>query len=357
MRRRRYLSVLGTGLLGGCTDAPASEDGTLVPTSTGRVQTPVETPTPTQTETETETETATPDDPNQTLVGGVPVTLERYELRELSVEELPQSGRIARAEKVCDTSVEDLDDVPDLNVATIDGETGYMPLRTTRSILELLTCYRRSGDERFLEKAASKGRALVDNGHEHGGALYFPYTFDTGGSGADLEAPWYSSIAQGPALSGYLRLSEHTGDERFREAAEKTYRSFRIPRRETDGPWIAMVEDDYYWAEEYPADPPTHVLNGFCIGIWGLYEYWLHRLTEESRELVQAAITTVADHLEAYRAPGEVSWYALDHGYRGNVFYHSIHVHQLGELHELTGDPYFEEMRRKFVDDHEPEPI
>lgn len=352
MRRRRYLALAGAGLFGGCLQAPRGT-GTQVETPGRRT----EAATATVTATDTETATETPDDPDRTRVDGVSVQLDRYDLRELSYDELPQSGHDARVRKVCATGVDELDEERELETATVDGQTGLMPLRTGRSLLQLVTCYREHGDERFLETAAAKAKEWVDVATEHDGALYFPYGFDNTGAGVELEAPWYSGITQGPALSAFLRLHRQTGDEAFREAAERTYRSFRNLKRHTDGPWTAMVEDDYYWIEEYPHDPPTHVLNGFLIGLWGLYEYWLDRRTEESRELVQAAVTTVADHLDEYRAPGEVSWYALNRGYRGNAFYHSVHVHQLGQLYAITGDDYFREMRETYVDDHETVPV
>lgn len=358
MRRRDVLALVGAGALGGCTQLVSSDTGSPTTTTATRTtrattRTTAETTDATET-TETTAETTEPDP--EPGIGGVPVARESFDLRRLSHAELPQSGRIARAEKVCNETVEELDDIPDLNTMETDGQRGHMPLRTTRSILELQTCYRETGDERFLRKAESKAQALVDIGIEQDGALFFPYMIDKGGSGVRMEAPWPSAISQGPALSGFLRLADHTGKDRYREAAEKTFESFQSLYRDTPdgGEWIATVEDGYYWLEEYPHDPPTHVLNGFLIGVWGLYEYWLDRGTDESRLLLEAALTTAADHVEEYRVEGEVSWYALDHGYRGNEFYHSIHIHQLGELYKLTGDDRFREVREAFVEDHEP---
>lgn len=156
-------------------------------------------------------------------------------------------------------------------------------------------------------------------------------------------------MSQGTSLSAFLRLYEQTGEEAYLDVADDIFATFKRLGPREDEPWTVMVDDDgYYWIEEYPHDPPTHVLNGFNVGLWGLYEYWLFTETEESRALLEAAITTVERYIEEFRVPGEVSWYGLNRGYRGNEYYHAVHIRQLRELHRISGDPYFAELEAAF---------
>ncbi|WP_148414459.1 D-glucuronyl C5-epimerase family protein [Haloferax sp. KTX1] len=284
----------------------------------------------------------------------VEATRRSFDLRRTSFEHRPQFILGRREAPRCLYDPGDVSGIEEVQTATIDGETGQMPIRTFRAMMRLTHCYRERGADPFLSKAMSIGEAALDNATRVEGVPYFPYTMPKGGSSAEMEPPWYSGMAQGTALSAYVRLYEHTGDVRHKWIADAVAESFgRIPRA-TDGPWTVMVDDGYYWIEEYPADPPTHVLNGFLVGLWGLYEYWL--VFDEPdwvERLLNAAITTVYDHLSEYRVPGEVSWYGLDKeaGYRGNETYHAVHTHQIGVLYHLTGDDYFRTMERRFESD------
>ena len=166
-------------------------------------------------------------------------------------------------------------------------------------------------------------------------------------------------------LSAYTYLHEVTGEAAYKETADRIFRSFTTLTRHTDGPWTSMVDDGYYWIEEYPADPPTHVLNGYCVGLWGVYDYWLHTRSETSRAVLEASLTTLEDHLEKFRVPGEVSYYGLDsykywekgdetykEAYRGNDFYHGVHIAQIRKLHRISNEEYFRTMMQRFEEDN-----
>ncbi|WP_143423287.1 D-glucuronyl C5-epimerase family protein [Halegenticoccus soli] len=352
MDRRAFAALLATGLAGcsDVTDAPRGEGATAGSERPTTTAAPTETDAPTATETTTSRPT-----PSAVDVGGVAAKREPYDLREVPYEERPQFIHDRREPPECRYDAARVHELPNVVESTIRGERGIMPLRTSRLALRLLHCHREIGRDPYLEKAKEIGAAFLETAtRTDDGSLYFPYTMAKGGSGVTLDPPWYSGMSQGTSLSAYLRLHEQTGEERYAEIADAVFRSFvRLKRSAGGGPWTVMVDDDgYYWIEEYPHDPPTHVLNGFNVGLWGLYEYWLLRKTAFSEALVQAAITTVARHLEEYRVPGEVSWYGLNRGYRGNDFYHAVHIHQLRQLHRITGDDYFDEMRRKFESDN-----
>lgn len=356
LARKVSLAVPGATVLAGCSahgdtvETPTAEPSTDVP--------PTET-TPDETPTET-----TPDD--RTRIAGIPVERRRYDLQELPYRRRPQFfGPFRRSAPECRYTVEEVREVPDIQRATVGDQTGHFPLRTARWLIRLQHCYRESGDERYLERAAAMSDAFLEDAvTDAAGTPYFAYRVDKGGSSAELEAPWFSGMVQGAALSAYTYLHEQTGEDHYRDAADRVFRSFTTPLRRADGPWTSMVEDGYYWIEEYPADPPTHVLNGFCVGLWGVYDYWLHTRSETSRAVLEASLTTLEDHLEQFRVPGEVSYYGLDSyhwyeeddaryrgAYRGNEFYHGVHVVQLAKLYELSNEAYFEEMRDAFADD------
>lgn len=286
-------------------------------------------------------------------INGVPVHRNHFPLRKVSFKKLPTVffGRWQKPKCRIDAALAHT--LPNLRMATINGEKGHMPVRTSRTMMKLLFCYRQFQRKPYLEKAKEISRAYMDIATRSEGALYFPYTMTKGGAGVTMYPPWYSSLSQGTSLSAYIRLYKASGDKRYKKIADAVYECFKQFKRSTKGPWIAMVDDErYLWFEEYPHDPPTHVLNGFITGIFGLYEYWLFTKTAESRALLEAALTTIKHYLDEFRVPGEVSWYALNHGYRGNEFYHAMHILQLGKLYLITGDEYFKKMEKKFEQDN-----
>ncbi|QLG29256.1 hypothetical protein HUG10_17720 [Halorarum halophilum] len=353
--RRRFLALATAVGLTGCTgfeghSSSAAEASTPTPS-------PPSTPSPTPT-------------PSQPRIGNVPVQRRRYSLRELPYEKRPQFfGPYRQSEPKCSYPVEAVQDIDNLRMAEVDGQTGHFPLRTARWLLRLLHCYRVTGDDGFLSKAEEmSGAFLADATKVEDGGIYFPYGIDKSGSSASMEAPWYSGMCQGVALSAYTYFHELTDDDEHLETADRVLETFTTLARDTDGPWTSMVDPDgHYWVEEYPADPPTHVFNGYCVGLWGLYDYWMHVRSERSRLLLEAALTTLEHSLEYIRAPNDVSYYGLDgyfywergmtetypaRPYRGNAAYHEVHVAQIDKLYEISGAEHFREMRETFESDH-----
>lgn len=359
----RMLGITAIPLTAGCTDdSPATDND--------------EETTETDSEGESEDEEAdteaSDEETEHVEINGIPVHRKEYDLVELPFEEWPQYGEDRILPPYCEypnaAAVDE--EIPDLRMNTVtlfevENDEGHHPLRTTRTMKRLIHCYRETGDERYLEKVDSISEALVDIATEQDDALYFPYTFDWSSPGGEqpLSAPWFGGMAQGTALTAYAHMYEVTGSDHYRELADQVFRSFTNVRRTTGDIWTTVItgtpteftdsedEPEHFWIEEYPTDPPNHVLNGFVVGLFGLYDYWLHVGGQESEDVLQAALTTVEDHIDEYREPDDISWYALSRDYRGNVHYHSTHINQFELLYALSDEEYFEEMAELFRED------
>ncbi len=94
------------------------------------------------------------------------------------------------------------------------------------------------------------------------------YRFDRYG----LTAPWISALTQGQAISLLVRMAVLTGEERYAEHAFQATLAFM-----TEGCPIVWRGEDGLFFEEYPCDPPSHVLNG-CLFAWlGLWDWARYR--------------------------------------------------------------------------------
>lgn len=285
---------------------------------------------------------------------GVEFRHEGFELRTIPVEELPYSR-----DEVWPIEDGRPTDEHGVRVFEAGGQTYDHPVAQAGYALYLLSSYRLTGDEAFLEVARRQADRIIETAVAVDDALYFPYPFNfrrhTDASDV-MRAPWYSAMAQGQALSLFVRLDEATGDERYREAAEAALNSFfRVREDAAPGdPWTVLVTDEgYLWFEEYAAEIPDITFNGMVFALYGLYDYW--RVTDDPdvRRLIEGGLVAVDWAAGEIRVPGGVSRYCVEHGVQ-NRDYHRTHVFQLATLHEMTGDERFANWSALLAADHAP---
>lgn len=181
--------------------------------------------------------------------------------------------------------------------------------------------------ERLLRRAAPDGAGLL-------------WQYDVDVPKFRRRAPWHSCMAQGQAASALVRAYLATGRETYADAA----RAALVP---------LMASGDVYGLvtstpsgpvlEECPSDPPSHILNGWIYGLWGLWDAAVGLRWEEARRLFDASAGTLAHRLPDY----DTGWWSRYSLYPpaapdlAKPFYHRIHVTQLEVMSRLTGAPAF----------------
>ena len=159
-----------------------------------------------------------------------------------------------------------------------------------------------------------------------------------------LKAPWYSAMAQGYALSAFVRLYEHTGEARWKAAADATFHALRHAPQPGQ-PWVSWVDaDSNLWLEEYPRPQVTNsekVLNGHGFAAYGLYDYWNLTGDPEALRLLNGGSTTMERLiLSGFRVPNYASYYSLRHKVR-SITYHQVHIDEFVKLYQLTRRPRY----------------
>lgn len=156
-----------------------------------------------------------------------------------------------------------------------------------------------------------------------------------------LRAPWYSGLAQGQGISLLLRAHVHTGDEKYRGAAERAFVTLTKPVPE--GGVLFEDEEKNLWIEEYLVDPPTHILNGFIWALWGVFDFWQARGDDTAKTIFERGVHTLLSNLRRYDT-GYWSLYEQS-GTRlkmlASPFYHHLHIVQLRVMAHLTGEREF----------------
>jgi len=160
--------------------------------------------------------------------------------------------------------------------------------------------------------------------------------------------PWYSGLAQGQGLSVLVRAYDETNDKKYMEAMHRVIDSFFCS---TDNGGITFTDSDKdIWLEEYIVNPPTHILNGFIWGIWGVYDYWLLTSDKKIKNLFDNYINTIKNNLYKYDI-GYWSLYELSGlriKMRASIFYHKLHIVQLKILFLMTDIDLFKDMSNRW---------
>ena len=163
---------------------------------------------------------------------------------------------------------------------------------------------------------------------------------------AGMARGWYSALAEGQAISALARCYQVGGSVTYRRASDLALSTFTRPI--ADG-GVVDREAGYDYYEEYLPPYSRHTLNGFIYAVIGLGEYTAVFGGDTSVRLYLAGIETLHSNIGRWDS-GVWSTYNLSprvvHGERwpgtaASPYYHGLHVKQLRELFQLTGDSVF----------------
>ena len=163
---------------------------------------------------------------------------------------------------------------------------------------------------------------------------------------AELRAPWVSALAQGNGISALLRGHAWNGDARLLDCATAMFEALERPMSE--GGATMTDENGHFWLEEYPMNPPSHVLNGFIFALWGVLDYARATGNEQAWHWWDAGCETLRARLKDYDC-GFWSVYDLSHRELATQYYQiNIHVPQLQAMATLTGEEFYAHYARRW---------
>ncbi|MBS3957685.1 MAG: hypothetical protein KGZ40_09215 [Clostridiales bacterium] len=224
-------------------------------------------------------------------------------------------------------------------VAGANEPRAYNPITTAQYGLALYGEYL-NGEDRSLDAFFIQADWLVENMASDGGIYY---EFDL--PGRDLFAPWLSGMAQGQAISVLVRAYYESDDERYLEAARLAFEP--LSRTFDEGGVMYIDDSGGVWLEEYPEEPPSHVLNGMIFSLFGLYDLMQATGDERVARLFEDVSETLADNLHRYEQDGWIR-YQLTVEEAWARGYYRLHISQLLALAALTGDMRFQEAAEKW---------
>ena len=231
--------------------------------------------------------------------------------------------------------------IPQLNY---QGDIGvqYNPIAISQWSLGNYNLWKENNSEKYYSKFLRGANWLVDNLKQNENEVFVWHHDFNWVYKEDLINPWYSGLAQGQGLSVLCRAYKVTNNEIFLEAIKKVYKSFFI---DVENGGINFTDSQgNIWIEEYiMKKEPTHILNGFIWGLWGIYDYWLLTNDDSVKKIFDKYIKTINDNIEKYDI-GYWSLYELSDNaisMRASIFYHKLHIIQLKVLYKMTNNHIF----------------
>ena len=239
-------------------------------------------------------------------------------------------------------------------------EPVYHPVAYASYALDAIHAFDLTGDEEYLRRALGTAHALYAGATSVDENLWFEYPFDYApreDPARTLPAPWWSAMAQGQAMSVFVRLYERTGDEQWKAAAERTFGTFTALRK-AEGPWIVDIDDaGLLWLEEYAGrNEPLHVINGHIYAMFGLVDYYEMTKDELALRLFRGGAETLVRSFDHWRVPDGLSYYCAaefctDGAWQPGSYHRGV-AHQLSTLAAITGDVQFSQMAALLLQDY-----
>ncbi len=215
----------------------------------------------------------------------------------------------------------------------------YNPVTVSGYALNRWEAYVHTGDRGALNEFILHAAWLRSHMDQYG-RIPYQWTYDV----HDLYPPWYSAMAQGQAISVLLRAYQKTGVKSYLDAAVLAMRPLRITLLNGGTAWDTGTD---LWLEEYPENPPSHVLNGAIYAMFGLQD--LVRVTGNAtaKSLLARATTTLKNNLYRYERNGAIL-YCLE-GEEYAYGYERLHLLQLRNLALITGDKTFSSVAQRWA--------
>src|SRR6266700_7472532 len=209
----------------------------------------------------------------------------------------------------------------------------YNPTTIAQYALAHWNAYLATGDEKHKQAFMIQSRWLV--AHES--------HFDDDRGGWPLPFPshrynaasqWLSALTQGNCISVLVRAYQLTREDIFLQAARRAVRTFELDIK--DGGVSASVGDNGIFFEEVAAYPAAHILNGYILALFGLYDYVALTGDAKVSELIRRSLTTLHTLVDEFDV-GYWSCYDLLHRHLVPLFYHALHIVLLKALAGYSG--------------------
>jgi hypothetical protein len=196
------------------------------------------------------------------------------------------------------------------------------------------------------------------------GAFRYQFEFERYATGEMYHPGWISGMAQGQAISVFVRAYHLTKQHKYLDAARKALDFMLLPA-DKGGPMTTLERfppepSKLPFIMEYPQSPPVYTLNGYMFSMLGLYDYAAVSKDKKTKRVAARLLVTLKTLLPYYDM-GSFSAYDLSYitipvgrdGKRSRPHiapaYHAVHLRLLWALYKVTSDPALKETAERWT--------
>jgi len=211
------------------------------------------------------------------------------------------------------------------------------PVTTSQKSWNWLKLYQQTKDVIYYNYFFNCAQWLMEWSEKTSNGLMLPYRFPY--PPYNLVPNWYSAMAQGQAIQTLTYAYRISQNKIYLDYAKEMLKPLKIEIK--NGGVGIKLNENAWWYEEYASSAikPPMVLNGMNFCLLGIYEYYKTTGDPEAKEVFDRGINGLLLELHKYDCDG---WTYYDQlGHISSSHYHSIHVNQMKQLHDITGNEKF----------------
>lgn len=221
----------------------------------------------------------------------------------------------------------------------------YSPITIAQYGLYCFGQFDKNRDERHGKRALNCCEWLYENARDgaHDSKVWV-FDFDLPFYGP--KAPWISAMAQGEAVSLLLRGSMIGNEKKYESLCSQAVRVFQYPV--SDHGVVDTLDNGSIVFEEYPTDPPSHVLNGHVFSLLGLYDYAVYFEDEAVRALALSGLNTLERHWNLWDTGYWTRYDLHPTGRLASNMYHELHIRQFKALAKQFDNKILNDVARRW---------
>lgn len=208
----------------------------------------------------------------------------------------------------------------------------YHPTSIAQYALACWNLYLDTGEKSYSDTFMTQACWLVD--HEQvfandAGGWPIPFSLPE----YDTSPMWLSALTQGNVISVLIRAYQFTQEDAFLQSARRAVHTFALETQ--DGGIAVPIGEKGVFFEEV-GGTASHILNGYILALFGLYDYVSCTHDAHVDTLIQRSLHGLHMLIDDFDT-GYWSLYDLRFRTPATLFYHALHVTSLKALARLSG--------------------
>ncbi|HZC47462.1 MAG TPA: D-glucuronyl C5-epimerase family protein [Nitrososphaeraceae archaeon] len=221
----------------------------------------------------------------------------------------------------------------------------YNPLSVAIGGMEYYLEYKNHGDKESKQYFINTADWLVNNANDRGEYSIWEYNFPWRFYGW-VSPPYSSALAQAQGLNVLLAAYDLTKNEKYLIEANNALGSFLVDYE--NGGVVSNEDGDSLFLHllAKPGFQKIYVLNGHTWSLLLLWNYYQQTQDPTVKAIFDKGIKWLRENLWKYDTGSWSNYDQMEH--LALPEYHTLHITQLANLYEITGEQIFKEYSDRF---------